>query len=1498
MKKRILSLLLTLAMVLTLAPVAFAAGDDAAQDANSVEAADTAQVEPQENTAGEDASVTTAEDTTIVENPVAKIGDTGYATLQEAVNAATKGTTIEVLQNVDLGTDKLSTYNVKSTVTGVTVDLGGYTVSGAGQYLLYLRVNDWTIQNGTISYTNANSSYGALAVIGGYNSTTLKNVTINSESTGVFYQMASNKNGLVVNVTVEDGTKINGTYGVVMKGQSKPYGSTRDGQEILNVNGGEISGSIAGIAVYGAAKGNTKAGVVVNVAGGKISSDAGYAIAGNGNPVLENTTVNISGGEVVSAKDTAIYHPQAGTVSISGGKVSGVTGGVQMCAGSLNVTGGTITATGNGDVSGKTGDGSIPDGAAVSVVNRNYPGGTPSATISGGTLTSASGVGAVQAYTWTNNAKADWAEAKSNTSISGGTFSSDVSDYVASGYKAVQDTDRNWSIEDHRVADVDGVGYTTLEAAVAAAKDSQTVKLLKDVETTEEIKVNTNIILDLNGKTFEAKLPNNSYLSAMEANGENASITLQDSSEGAKGKLISNYYGLSARDDGKLVVNSGTIESDQSALTGNNTTGNMNFVVNGGTLSAKHGGAIYQSGQCELTVTGGTLNGGIALRMGQVNISGGTINATTGDIDDPAQYYNYSGSVWFPDALYVIGGTYTSKDATYGNSLNLNITGGTFNCTNGKGSAVAIYDCGKVAQNAKITISGNAKFTTNAKNRGAYDVLSLSDIGVTNPKTGYNNAELVGKVSSVITGGTFSSDVNQYCAPGYKTELTNGVYVVKAGTNDALSAIDAALEAVKNDEDVSEDATKKAVQDALTEVAAIPNETLSGNSTTMDKLAQLDAAAQKGGIEVKVTSIAADHKTVTAENAALSADPAKTGEQQTVTITVKDKEDTTAVTKAQEAAGATAELGANALDITMNVNGETVTTPSAPVVLTFALPDGWANAKIVRVDGDNTEIVPSTISNGTISGVFNHFSTYVLVQTEAAKNLNQYEFVLTPNKTDVSANDELTYTVTLKHTAGKDTDKVGYFIFAPTIANKDLLELDATKTTANNAKKVFFGKASGTYEFTLTDGGVDLAVGESMDVGTLVYKVKAYDTDKAAVLVTGGTKDQVTNVRYQTSLTPTVSITNGVTYHVTKVTFQQDDKTADKVYYAKYGTSELYEKADLTGDTVSVAKPTDTSTEYRLADEDWHLSTDLNQIYKTNTEFKESVTYVTKKIPLVKITIPADVVEVPGTEAHPVTDRTDGKYVDKTEDLTFTVKPAPTPGERYDVTVKVDGKEVTPVKNDDGSYTVPGELVTGEVSFEHKSVLDLDEDDIYIFTDGEGETLAYRKYSAYSGDDTLVLIKGKTNVNYTLNAGQPTIYKTAAYKDLNNSYGYTHAVLVPGKGTVSKQAMLAYLKEQGLKVTETKNTVISTTSWDTNGNKNTSRDLGDVQATNDFKTYPESEDWNWTPTDDLLLLADVLTIEDETSDVYVKGSYTQLRDGRVSDDDVNAFVYLYAKLGK
>lgn len=343
------------------------------------------------------------------------------------------------------------------------------------------------------------------------------------------------------------------------------------------------------------------------------------------------------------------------------------------------------------------------------------------------------------------------------------------------------------------VAQVGTTTYGTLEAAIVAATDGRTVTLLKNATENVNISAGKSVAINLNGYTvtvpsdcgieLQGKLTVTGSGKITCANtpicvdGSSAELTVND------GTIEStNNYGIYAKNGGSVVVNGGTISSKNAALSGNNTTGSMNFTVKSGTLTAAQGPAIYMPGQVSLNISGGTLNGGVSLRMGQVNISGGVINAMTDvqAIDMPTgtvsgkPAYTYSGNVWFPDALYVIGGTYTSENTTYHNSLNLNITGGTFNCANGKGSAVAIYDLAKVEQTASVEISGNAKFSTNASDRSAYQVLSLTDLGVENPAEGYNQENFVGKVSSSISGGYFTTDPSAYCVNG-KTGISSGL---------------------------------------------------------------------------------------------------------------------------------------------------------------------------------------------------------------------------------------------------------------------------------------------------------------------------------------------------------------------------------------------------------------------------------------------------------------------------------------------------------------------------------------------------------------------------------------------------------------------------------------------------------------------------------------------------------------------------------------------------
>lgn len=314
------------------------------------------------------------------------------------------------------------------------------------------------------------------------------------------------------------------------------------------------------------------------------------------------------------------------------------------------------------------------------------------------------------------------------------------------------------------------------------SSDAERVVLIKDTT------------LDLNGKTLKA-------IFGVE---QGATFTIDSSKAG--GKLIANSrivpnqtassvyaeaskiilnggtitnengYGFYALMGGTVIVNGGTVESRDAAISGNNTTGVTYFEINGGVLTSKEGPALYQAGPVSLKIKDGVLNGGVQLRMGIVDITGGTINAPKDNIEEPKDVYSKSRPIRLPDALSIIGGTYKTKEGT--NDLKLTVTAGTFNVENGKGSAIAVYDLGNLEQKMNVNITGGT-FKTTSKNRSAYDVLSLTDIGVTNPTGGFGNKEYVGKVSTSIKGGKFSTDVTKYVANKYVANLVNGLYVVE-----------------------------------------------------------------------------------------------------------------------------------------------------------------------------------------------------------------------------------------------------------------------------------------------------------------------------------------------------------------------------------------------------------------------------------------------------------------------------------------------------------------------------------------------------------------------------------------------------------------------------------------------------------------------------------------------------------------------------------------------
>lgn len=233
----------------------------------------------------------------------------------------------------------------------------------------------------------------------------------------------------------------------------------------------------------------------------KMTTTGRSGIETNGNNTndavtLKNSTLNVPNG-------FGIYFPSSGKLTIEDSTIKAKTLGVQVCSGNLDISGAETKIEVTGDGVEKTeNDGAIQDGAAISIVNRAGYKGLGTITVTGGTFTAKSGNAAVKAYNWENKTASDFT-ASDKVAISGGSYSTPVRENLcAEGFVPVTNGDGTYGVQpDGNVAEIGSVKYTSLDEALKAAKDRETVKLLKDVEATQVLV--TKGTLDLNGKTLK-----------------------------------------------------------------------------------------------------------------------------------------------------------------------------------------------------------------------------------------------------------------------------------------------------------------------------------------------------------------------------------------------------------------------------------------------------------------------------------------------------------------------------------------------------------------------------------------------------------------------------------------------------------------------------------------------------------------------------------------------------------------------------------------------------------------------------------------------------------------------------------------------------------------------------------------------------------------------------------------------------------------------------------
>ena len=352
---------------------------------------------------------------------VAKIDNDFFDTLAEAVEAAEAVETVTLLKDVTLA-EPLVINNE------ITLDLNGKTLSYPDSTVITQNDGTLTVKNGTISGKNAIVvNKGTLVVDSG--------AKLDATNIGVKIYGSSNPSDTKYStVTINDGASINAGYAVTIH-DVDAIGATSDACGItLTIKGGTFTAG-AGIFVLGNIQydGNVP---VININGGTFTSIADnndLALAGNG-----NAKWTISGG-LFSGKESALGI-KAGTYDIRGGKFTAEGDYVETPEAEDSAsegTGSAISITGNSGYA-RNVSLEISGGSFVSTNGHALFEGVNTAdmgsgletkgklTISGGSFETKNAT--LASILITNTDKA---------SVIGGTFNTNPSTYVASGYAAV-----------------------------------------------------------------------------------------------------------------------------------------------------------------------------------------------------------------------------------------------------------------------------------------------------------------------------------------------------------------------------------------------------------------------------------------------------------------------------------------------------------------------------------------------------------------------------------------------------------------------------------------------------------------------------------------------------------------------------------------------------------------------------------------------------------------------------------------------------------------------------------------------------------------------------------------------------------------------------------------------------------------------------------------------------------------------------------------------------
>ena len=627
---------------------------------------------------------------------VAQIGETGYETgyktLQAAIDAAGRNATVTMLADT------------KENVTiakGLTLDLNGHTLNG-----------------GTVA--------GKPAL------TVTARVTVKDSS--------AEKTGTIMREDTAENSGVSSHYVIDIQGKSL---LTFESGNVKNNSGNADRSKGASLVRVGDDRYmNAISKLTIN--GGTFKQDNFIAIK------VDRGNLILNGGEVNSANSYAVENWC--NANIKGGTVNGTVSTWVYSKGSetskLTISGGTV----NGNVASVNYDSAAEKQARVF--------------IEGGEVT-----GTLGTYTYSNGLVATDDTSMATIKVSGGTFSSDPTEYVVEDSGVTKNADGTFGVAKAYLAKVGETSYYTMDEAFhAAVASGETLYLLRDYTTgAEQNSGSKSFAIDLDGHTW-TYTGTNTNCAAFQINYSDVTLTVKNGtvvSNSMVGLIPSAMGGTIKYDNAGLVFEDVTMTANGHSgieTNGNNTNDTVKLVNS--ELNVPNGFGIYFPSSGKLAIENSTINAktmGVQVCAGSLSINEGSKITVTGDAVPKTEN---DGAIQDGAAISIVNRT------GYKDLGNVTVTGGTFKA-NGTNAAIKAYNW-KDKTETDFTANDNV-----AVSGGTFSSQVPSEYVAADKRVRVDNANSYTIVTNgSITSGTYTEEPT--VAPGYKAvQNTDGTWRVE-----------------------------------------------------------------------------------------------------------------------------------------------------------------------------------------------------------------------------------------------------------------------------------------------------------------------------------------------------------------------------------------------------------------------------------------------------------------------------------------------------------------------------------------------------------------------------------------------------------------------------------------------------------------------------------------------------------------------------------------------